>query len=127
MSVVAVVDDNADSRLLVRAIVGQVHEVREYASGAEALVGFAASPPDLALLDISLPGITGVELLGRLRADPRFARLPAIALTAHATEGHRASYLAAGFDGFVSKPILDEAVLLRAIEDGLRRAQGARG
>ena len=73
------------------------------------------------LLDISLPEMSGVEVLRRIRADPRLARLPVIALTAHAMAGDRESYLAAGFDDYVSKPIVDESVLRRAVERWLAR------
>ena len=61
--------------------------------------------PDLVLMDIQLPGIDGVEALGRLRADERFASVPVLALTAQAMEGDRERFLSAGFDGYLSKPV----------------------
>ena len=121
MTTLAVVEDNADNRLLVRALLGHLYEVREYASGHEALAAFATEVPDVVLLDISLPGIGGVEVLGRMRADPRLAELPVVALTAHAMDGDRANFLRAGFDDYVAKPIVDEGVLLRAIARSLER------
>ena len=121
MSTIAVVEDNADNRLLVRALLGHLYEIREYASGPEALSGFASEVPDVVLLDISLPGIGGVEVLARMRADPRLARVPVIALTAHAMSGDRASFLQEGFDDYVAKPIVDEGVLLRAVARCLTR------
>jgi two-component system, cell cycle response regulator DivK len=121
MTILAVVEDNADNRLLVRALLGHLYEVREYVSGHEALAAFASEVPDVVLLDISLPGIGGVEVLGRMRADPRLAELPVVALTAHAMDGDRANFLRAGFDEYVSKPIVDEGVLLRAIARSLER------
>ena len=121
MTTLAVVEDNADNRLLVQALLGHLYDVREYASGHEALAGFATEVPDVVLLDISLPGIGGVEVLARMRADPRLARVPVIALTAHAMSGDRAAFLQAGFDEYVAKPIVDEGVLLRAIERCLTR------
>ena len=121
MTILAVVEDNADNRLLVRALLGHLYEVREYATGHEALAAFAADVPDVVLLDISLPGIGGVEVLGRMRADPRLAELPVVALTAHAMDGDRANFLRAGFDEYVLKPIVDEGVLLRAIARSLER------
>ncbi len=123
MSTVALVEDNADNRLLVEAILEGVYEVRSYAGGAEALAAFAADPPELVLLDISLPGLDGPAVLARLRADPRLAAVPVIALTAHALDGDRARFLAAGFDDYVSKPIVDETVLLDKIARGLARAR----
>ena len=61
--------------------------------------------PDLVLMDIQLPDIDGIEALGRLRADDRTASVPMLALTAQAMEGDRERFLAAGFDGYVSKPV----------------------
>ena len=122
MTLVAVVDDNADSRLLVDAILGDRYEVRAYASGVEALAAFAERVPDVVLLDISVPGMSGPELLARMRADERLRGVPAIALTAHAMAGAREHYLAAGFDGYVAKPIVDEGHLLRAIARALGEA-----
>ena len=113
--VVAVVEDNADNRLLLQAILGDLYEIDEYEAGAPALEGFARSRPDLVLLDISLPGMDGVEVLSRIRADERLRHLPVIALTAHAMAGEREKYLGAGFDDYIAKPIVDERVLLRAI------------
>jgi CheY-like chemotaxis protein len=112
---IAVVEDNPDNRLLLQAILSGAFEVVEYDNGADALAGIAARRPDLVLLDISLPGMDGVEILQRLRADATLAGLPVIALTAHAMAGDREKYLSAGFDDYVTKPIVDENILLTAI------------
>jgi CheY-like chemotaxis protein len=112
---IAVVEDNADNRLLVAAILDGDYAIDEYASGAEALAGLAGSVPDLVLLDISLPGMDGTEVLRRIRATAALAALPVIALTAHAMAGDRERYLDLGFDDYVTKPILDESLLLGAI------------
>ena len=61
--------------------------------------------PDLVLMDIQLPDVDGVEVLGRLRTDDRTASIPVLALTAQAMHGDRERFLAAGFDGYVSKPV----------------------
>lgn len=115
-------EDSPDNRLLVHAILGEVYELVDYENGRDAVAGLLAAPPDLVLLDISLPLMDGNEVLAHLRAseDP-VARLPVIALTAHAMTGDRERYLAAGFDDYVSKPIVDETVLLDAIERLIRR------
>ena len=118
---VAVVEDNADNRLLLRALLGDAYELVEYENGRDALDDLGRQPPRLVLLDISLPGMSGVEVLRHIRADPRLRGLPVVALTAHAMAGDRESYLAAGFDDYVAKPIVDESVLLRAIERCLSR------
>jgi CheY-like chemotaxis protein len=112
----AVVEDNPDNRLLVRAILGDAYDITEYASGPEALAGLKSTPVDMALLDISLPGMDGIEVLGHLRADPATAQLPVLALTAHAMAGDRERYLAAGFDDYMTKPIVDDAALVRVVE-----------
>ena len=116
MKTVAVVEDNADNRLLLQAILDGLYDVVEYENGVDALAGLAAALPDLVLLDISLPGMDGNEILARIRADEGLRRLPVIALTAHAMAGDREKYLAAGFDDYITKPIVDETLLLSAME-----------
>jgi two-component system, cell cycle response regulator DivK len=61
--------------------------------------------PQLILMDIALPDIDGVTALGRLRADPRTAAIPVVALTAFAMKEDRERFLRAGFDGYLAKPI----------------------
>ena len=118
---IAVVEDNADNRLLVDAILGDRFELHAYASGAEALTGMAQRIPDLVLLDVSLPGMDGVDVMTRIRRDARWAAIPVVALTAHAMAGDRDRYLAAGFDAYVAKPIVDERDLIDTIERLLAR------
>ena len=78
--------------------------------------------PDLVLMDIQLPDIDGVEALGRLRADERTASIPVLALTAQAMHGDRERFLAAGFDGYLSKPVEHRRVR-RDRESALRRSR----
>ncbi len=113
-------EDNADNRLLVQAILEDQYRVTEYEDGQMALNGLRRSRPDLVLLDISLPGMDGVEVLQRIRTDEALRDLPVIALTAHAMAGDRDRFLDAGFDGYVTKPIVDDELLLAAIEERLR-------
>ena len=115
MPTLAVVEDNADNRLLLQAILGDKYDLVEYENGVDALAGISGSRPDLVLLDISLPGMDGNEILRRLRGDARLRDLPVIALTAHAMSGDREKFLAAGFDDYVTKPIVDENQLFTAI------------
>ena len=112
---IAVVEDNPDNRLLVQAILDDLYEITEYDSGTAALTGLAEAVPDLVLLDISLPGMDGTEVLRRIRSDSRLATLPVIALTAHAMSGDRERYLGLGFDDYLTKPIVDDAVLIDTI------------
>jgi CheY-like chemotaxis protein/HPt (histidine-containing phosphotransfer) domain-containing protein len=115
MKKIAVVEDNPDNRLLVQVILEPLYEVVEYETGFAALEGLPKDRPDLVLLDVSLPEMDGTEVLRRIRADENLRRLPVIALTAHAMAGDREKFLAAGFDDYVTKPIVDETVLLDAI------------
>jgi CheY-like chemotaxis protein len=117
---IAVVEDNPDNRLLVQAILDDRYEVSEYETGTEAVEGLGADPPDLVLLDISLPEMDGTEVLAWIRQQSSLRDLPVIALTAHAMSGDRERYLAAGFNDYVTKPIVDESVLLGAIERWLK-------
>lgn len=119
MKKIVVVEDNADNRLLVSAFLDGLYEIVEYESGTEALQGMARDRPALVLLDISLPGMDGTEVLARMRQDPALAEIPVIALTAHAMTGDRERYLSLGFQHYVSKPIVDENVLLDAIRQCL--------
>jgi CheY-like chemotaxis protein len=112
---ITVVEDNPDNRLLLQVLLGDRYEVTEHADGFEAVARIPLAPPDVVLLDISLPGLDGPAVLKQLRANPALAHIPVIALTAHAMAGDRERFLAAGFDDYVSKPIVDEAVLFAAI------------
>jgi CheY-like chemotaxis protein len=116
---IAVVEDNPDNRLLVRVILDSLYEVTEYETGSSALEGLQTDLPDLVLLDVSLPEMDGTEVLRRIRADARLRALPVIALTAHAMATDREKFLGAGFDDYVSKPIVDENLLLDAIKASL--------
>jgi len=113
---IAVVEDNMDNRLLVQAILEDQYEISEYENGKEVVDGLADNIPDLVLLDISLPGMDGAEVLEWVRSQERLKDLPVIALTAHAMSGDREKYLEMGFDEYVTKPIVDEEVLMGAIE-----------
>ncbi len=66
MPSIAVVEDNADNRLLLQALLGDRYALTEYENGADALAGIGRSRPDLVLVDISLPGMDGTEILQRL-------------------------------------------------------------
>ncbi|MDT8341643.1 MAG: response regulator [Longimicrobiales bacterium] len=112
---VAVVEDNPDNRLLVSAILDGEFEIVEFESGRQAVAQLEAAAPDVVLLDISLPEMDGTEVLAWIRTRPGLASVPVIALTAHAMSGDRERFLAAGFDDYVTKPIVDESLLVGAI------------
>jgi CheY-like chemotaxis protein len=103
---VLVVEDNPLNLKLVRDVLGHAgYRVLE-AGDAERGIALARSEsPDLILMDVQLPGIDGIEALGRLRADAETAGIPVVALTALAMKEDRERCLAAGFDGYLEKPV----------------------
>ena len=119
---IAVVEDNPDNRMLVQALLEDSYDISEYETGLDAINGLGNDVPDLILLDISLPGMDGTEVLEWVRSQEELSNLPVIALTAHAMSGDRERYLELGFDEYVTKPIVDEKVLMGAIERLLARS-----
>ena len=110
---VMVVDDNDINRLVVMRILGKRgHRVIESDNVREGLELVQECRPDVILMDLQMPEIDGFEALKRLRSmNAEVARTPVIALTAHALSGDRERCIAAGFDGYVSKPIELELLL----------------
>ena len=119
---VAVVEDNPDNRMLVQALLEDRYDLSEYETGVEAVEGLPHDVPDVILLDISLPEMDGTEVLAWLRGRDDLKRIPVIALTAHAMAGDREKYLSLGFNEYVTKPIVDEDLLIGAIENCLSQA-----
>jgi two-component system cell cycle response regulator DivK len=113
---IALIEDNFENRLLARLILAPHYQVAEYETGGAAIAGFVADPPDLLLLDISLPDMDGTELLAHVREDGALRHLPVIAFTAHASDQERSRFLALGFDEYISKPITDKTAMLKLIE-----------
>jgi CheY-like chemotaxis protein len=106
MKQVLVVDDKASSRELIRTVLeSSGYSVSEAGDGQEAVRIAQQISPDLILLDLQMPALDGFGTLEQLRADPRFATLPVIALTASAMQGDREKALAAGFTSYISKPV----------------------
>lgn len=105
---VLIVDDQPPFRTVARTVVGLIAGwtvTAEAETGEDALALAAATHPEVVLMDINLPGMTGVEALAQLRADASTASIPVAALTAFAMKDDRARILAAGFDGYLEKPI----------------------
>ena len=124
---IAIIDDNEDNRLIFRTYLEDVYNVVEFADGEKAIADMKAAPPDFVFLDISLPGLDGVEILRRIRQDERLQRLPVFALTAHDMIGDRERFIATGFDGYMSKPVLDFTALTGLIENVSTKARSALG
>ena len=118
MKRILVVEDNADNRDLVCALLEDQYIVGSCSNANEALDYFQHNKgfqPDLLVLDISLPGMDGLELLQRIRSFPAFEQIPAIALTAHAMKDDWERFISKGFDGYVSKPIVDDTLLFDTV------------
>ena len=103
---ILIVEDNEKNRKLERDLL-QYHGYRvlEAVTGEEGVRLALETPPALILMDIQLPGISGIEALIQLRADPATRAIPVMAVTASAMTQDRQKILAAGFDGYQSKPI----------------------
>lgn len=101
-----VVEDNEVNLELAAFLLEEAgFEVQAARDVDEARRALAGQAPDLVLMDMSLGGADGLELVAELRADPRLRGLPVLALTAHAMRGDRERFLAAGCDGYIPKPI----------------------
>jgi len=112
---VAVVEDNPDNRFLVQALLEDLYDLTEFENGVAALEGLTQNEPDLILLDISLPDMDGLDVFRWIRDQEELVEVPVIALTAHAMAGDREKFLAEGFNDYVTKPIVDETILLESI------------
>jgi two-component system, cell cycle response regulator DivK len=103
---ILVVEDNEKNMKLFRDVLQATgYRTLEATTGWRAVELAAEHAPDLVLMDIHLPDISGLEVLERLRADARTASMPVLAVTAQAMDGDRERLLAAGFDDYVSKPV----------------------
>ena len=117
---ILVVEDNEKNMKLVRDVLQASGYRLLEATTADRAVGLALEhEPDVVLMDIQLPDTDGVEALVRLRGNERTASIPVVALTAQAMDGDRERFLAAGFDGYISKPV-SVAELLETVKERCR-------
>jgi len=103
---ILIVDDNPVNMKLIRILLtGEGYDVRIAADAKEALEVLTEVHPSLILMDIQLPGIDGLELTRRLKAEPTTRDITIVGLTAYAMKGDEERILAAGCDGYIAKPI----------------------
>ncbi|HSD71804.1 MAG TPA: response regulator [Thermoanaerobaculia bacterium] len=106
---ILVVEDSPDIRVLVRMLLeAGGHEVLTAADGRAGIEAAREARPDLVLMDLSLPIVSGWEAARAIKDDPATSSIPVVAVTAHAMHGDRERALAAGCDGFIAKPIDEE-------------------
>ncbi|BBI99950.1 response regulator [Ferrigenium kumadai] len=104
---ILLVEDDAANRKLVRVVLGDKchYRILEAASAAEAMEQLRREKPDLLLLDIRLGEGSGLDVIDAVRADSTYDDVPAVAITAQAMKDDEQRFLAAGFDGYLSKPV----------------------
>ena len=108
---ILVIEDNTLNLKLVRDVLQHAgYTVVSAPTGEEGVMIAIAQPPDLVLMDLQLPGITGTEALRRLRSHPSSRFVPVVAVTAFAMREDRERAQEAGFDGYVEKPISTRAL-----------------
>lgn len=123
---ILIVDDNVVNLKLARVLlVSEGYDVRSAADAEEALAVLAIWRPALILMDLQLPRMDGLELTRRLKADPVTRDIRILAVTAYAMKGDAEKALAAGCDGYVSKPI--SITNLPVVVAGLLRPPSERG
>jgi CheY-like chemotaxis protein len=117
---VLIVEDNTDNRFIYSAMLRYAgYEVILAVDGPQGLELGRTQEPDIVLMDISLPGMDGLEVTRRLKADPATRSTPIVALTAHALPADRVRALEAGCDAYLAKPLAPPRLL-----DEVRRLIG---
>jgi len=108
---ILIAEDYDDNRELLRLLLaGANYEVREARNGKECLNLACSDPPDLIMVDLSMPELDGWEVFERLKANSNTANIPCVAVTAH-TDRDRVRALQSGFSAFVGKPFRTEELL----------------
>lgn len=109
---ILVIEDNrANLELMTYLLKAFGYEPLVAQDGGEGVDKALRELPDVILCDVQLPTVSGYQVVQRLRSDPRFAKVPVVAVTALAMVGDREKLLAAGFDGYISKPIAPETLV----------------
>jgi two-component system cell cycle response regulator DivK len=111
------VEDNEFNRKIVRQLLAKTtYQLREALDGEEGVASALATPPDLILMDIQLPKMSGLEATRQLRSDPRTAGVPIIVVTSFALSGDEQKATAAGATAYLAKPYSPRALLAKIRE-----------
>ncbi|SEI14021.1 two-component system, cell cycle response regulator DivK [Rhizobium tibeticum] len=111
------VEDTEDNRQIVRDLIATTeYELIEAADGVAGVTAAAAQKPDLILMDIQLPVMDGYEATRHIKSNPALRHIPIIAVTSYALSGDEAKALAAGCDGYVTKPFSPRQLLAKIRE-----------
>jgi len=103
---ILIVEDNLlNMRLIELLLKDSGYTLLEATDGEEALDVAVSEQPDLILMDVQLPRLSGLEATRQLRQMPAFSCIPIIAVTAYAMKGDKEKFIEAGFDGYLSKPV----------------------
>lgn len=111
---ILVVEDQEDNRRIMRDLLASAgYHVIEAVSGVEGVEKAASEKPDLILMDLQLPTIDGLEATRRIKAEPALRETPVIAVTSYALSGDNEKAVAAGCDGYFSKPVSPRRLLAK--------------
>lgn len=106
MKQILIVEDKPNSRELLRTVLEQQgYAVLEAGDGEQAIKIIREKPLDLVLMDLQIPARNGYDVLKEIRSDPKMAGLPVVAVTANAMPEDQEKVMAAGFTGYISKPV----------------------
>jgi len=113
---ILVIEDDRDNQELILFLLQKAdYEVVQAMDGRQGMDMALANQPDLVLLDLSIPGLDGWKLAGRLKEHPALKEIPVIAVTGHTLPGDRRQAIESGCDGYITKP-LDVTTFLLQVE-----------
>ena len=124
---ILLVEDNEVNRRLAEFLLrSQGYQVREAANAQEAFDILKTERPDLIVIDIQLPGMDGLEATKNIKAQPKTADIPIVAVTSYAMKGDREKALAVGCAGYITKPI-DKVTFIKEVASHLGNKQRVQG
>lgn len=116
---VGIIDDDEDMILILTAMLDGGYTVVAYEEVKPAIEAFEAKPPDVILLDISMPEMDGHAVLAHIRQSETLKNVPVVALTGFSRTQDREGFLKAGFNEYLSKPVTDPEQLIRCIKEAM--------